>query len=152
MTLQNHSLTRLITFTFWMLTLLLPGCSTDRGTHSTAPGAPVGFAEFYAYKGRTLGYPIAIYEKKADQYVLLGKCGNFRALDSRKRFELPPGDHEFLLVHAQSQYPLRLRVEEGMISPVRMTITKLASDPVSEREWRVRYRFEINREPGIPRK
>ena len=147
---EQNPLLRLLILTSWMLTLLLQGCSTDGGTHSTAPGAAVGFAEFYAYKGRTLGYPIAIYEMKAGQPVLLGKCGNFRALDSRKRFNLPPGDHEFLLVHAQAQHPLRLRLEPGMITPVRMTITKLDSEPVTVWEWRVRYRFEINPEPAMP--
>jgi len=149
---EKNSLIRLLTITLWVLTILLPSCSTDRDPRSTAPVTPVGFAEFYAYKGRTLGYPIAIYEMKAGQPVLLGKCGNFRVLDSRKRFELAPGDHEFLLVHAQAQHPWRLHIEEGMITPVRITITKLDSEPVTERQWRVRYRFEINPEPGIPRK
>src|SRR5713101_1344419 len=116
---EKNSLIRLLTITLWVLTILLPSCSTDRDPRSTAPVTPVGFPEFYAYKGRTLAYPIAIYEMKAGQPVRLGKCGNFRALDSRKRFELPPGDHEFLLVHAQAQHPWRLHIEEGMITPVR---------------------------------
>jgi len=136
------------------LAVFLGGCASDSGcsTQSVATtSSPAALAEFYVYKGRTLGIPVFIYDKKDDHLTLLGRCGAFGRLDARQRFEVAPGAHEFLIAHGESQWPLTLWVEDGMITPVRITLRETSSRPLGDRarNWRVKYTIEMTREPRV---
>lgn len=145
------------------LSILLPaialiasalGCARVIIKDTLPYGVPMGYVEFYYLPSE--GNPPAatrIYSVESDRNVLEEKIDFFWLLGDKAGLRLAkaPGDYRFLILKGTAQISVKVRIEEGMVTPVRMHFGRDRSQDMRFEEYVILHlTMELTVEEPIP--
>jgi hypothetical protein len=101
---------------------LAAGCRTMT-TDRVPSGEQRGYVEFYVASGENLGFQVPIYEVIDGKDYPAGSACLWNRWTTR-RVAAEPGKHVYLVALGTARKKVTVEVEEGMIVPVRITLTR----------------------------
>ncbi len=132
---------KLIPLTTALACLLIAGCSTPRNVNPPSPRANTGYVDFYTDSDMELSWDIKRGPEPAGEMQtvfsdLKPVTGNIL------RLEAPPGTHRFT-VWFNNQFTagpqtLQVKVVNGMVTPVHVTLTSAGSTYIDNKEYSFR--------------
>jgi len=99
------------------------GCASMAVNDSVPKGMPKGCVRFYYDTKEDIGGQIQVYRIKNNERIYEGRTSNW-ALGKETGFILSksPGEYDFLLTIGTGEGNVHVRVEEGMMTPVRISL------------------------------
>ncbi len=135
---------------------LSSGCEEPTLERPPDEGTPRGFVEFYIPLDEPWrpdpGVDAIVYRLEDGERRFEGMTRKWAGLSNRKRglaIALTPGEYTFSIELGEGSKQVRLRVEEGVFHPVRVTLVEVSSGGGGGALRLRRYRIEVTTEKPL---